>query len=84
MRVVSATFWPHCLPTLSGRLGEVALRHLEVVLGGHILAVADPFANEVGREVIHQLGFPRSPQIVEQPLPRLHAGVGEDSLELRA
>jgi hypothetical protein len=54
-----------CWNTNLGRFGEMLVRHLQVVLRGHGLAVADLLADNMDGELLGQFRLSRSTQVVE-------------------
>jgi hypothetical protein len=60
----------------------VVLSHLQVMLGGDGLAVANPRADKVNREPLGQLRFPRRTQVLKQLRPGLQAGPFDDAHQL--
>lgn len=69
-------------PIAGNRSLEMLIGHLQVVPGRDGLAIPDPGADNVQRELLGQLRFPRRPQVVEQLGPGLPAGPRNDPLKL--
>lgn len=68
----------------AGGLAKVLVGHLQIVLTRHDSAVAEPRANDVFRPVSRQFGLPCGSEVLPKLRPRLHAGPGQNPLELRA
>jgi len=62
---------------------EVLVCDLQIVLAGHVLAVADPRTNNVGRESLGQLSLPRATQILPQLRPEGKSRPLNDPAEVR-
>ena len=68
----------------TGRLGEVCVGHLQVVLGGDRCRVSDPRTDDVQRVVLGQFGLAAGSHVVEQSFPGRYARASKYSLELRS
>lgn len=65
-------------------LSRKIVGRLEVVLTRNVFAVAQPVANNVGRELLGQFRLSGTPQVVEQPRPGRHASPLDDPFKLRS
>ena len=57
----------------------MVVRHLQVVLGSHLLAVTDPRTDNVTREDFFQFCLAGRPQVLKQLRAGLQAGSADDS-----
>ncbi|MCI0335312.1 MAG: hypothetical protein L0228_19050 [Planctomycetes bacterium] len=61
-----------------GRLGEVFVGHLKIMLGRDARTVAEPCADDVRREGFFQLGLPRAAKILKQLGPSCQSSFADD------
>ncbi len=69
--------------TAADRLGEVLVGQLQVVLRRYRLAVADPTADNVQRELLSQLSFSRTAEVLERIRPGLQPSPADDPVSRR-
>jgi hypothetical protein len=67
----------------SRRKPEVLIGHLEIMLLGDGLAVADPLTDHVNRERVRQFRLPGGPEILPDLRPRHQTSTADDPLKLR-
>ncbi|MCP3906010.1 MAG: hypothetical protein GY715_20500 [Planctomycetes bacterium] len=62
---------------------EMGVGDLEVMLGGDLLAVADPRGHDVRGEAVGKLGLPRGAEVLPRLRPGLESGGLDDAVQLR-
>lgn len=63
---------------------EMLVSDLQIMLAGNSLCVSEPFADDVRREPVRQIGLSRGPQVVPEPRPGGHPSFLDQFQELLA